>query len=51
MKATNANAAYEAMLKLSQFPDFKDPQAFAKQVQDDRAFFKDSIDKAGIKTK
>ena len=48
-KVVTGAEAREAMLKFSQYPDFKGPQAFAKQVQDDRAFFKDLIDKAGIK--
>ena len=48
-KVVTGPEAREAMLKFSQYPDFKGPQAFAKQVQDDRAFFKDLIDKAGIK--
>jgi tripartite-type tricarboxylate transporter receptor subunit TctC len=39
----------EAVLKFSQYPDYKGPQAFAKQVTDDRTFFKDLIEKAGIK--
>ncbi len=48
-KVVTGPEAREAMLKFSQYPDFKGPQAFAKQVQDDRAFFKDLIDRAGIK--
>lgn len=48
-KVVTGAEAREAMLKFSQYPDFKGPQAFAKQVQDDRAFFKDLIDRAGIK--
>ncbi|MBL8383005.1 MAG: tripartite tricarboxylate transporter substrate binding protein [Burkholderiales bacterium] len=48
-KAVTAADAREQMLKFSQYPDFKGPQAFARQVQDDRAFFKDLIERAGIK--
>ena len=48
-KIITATDAREQMLKFSQYPDFRGPQAFARQVQDDRAFFKDLIDKAGIK--
>ena len=48
-KVVTGAEAREAMLKFSQYPDFKGPQGFAKQVQDDRAFFKDLIEKAGIK--
>jgi tripartite-type tricarboxylate transporter receptor subunit TctC len=48
-KAVTATDAREQMLKFSQYPDFKGSQAFARQVQDDRAFFKDLIEKAGIK--
>ena len=49
-KIVTAADAREQMLKFSQYPDFRGPQAFARQVQEDRAFFKDLIDKAGIKT-
>jgi len=48
-KVVTGAEAREAMLKFSQYPDFAGPQAFARQVQDDRAFFRDLIDRAGIK--
>ncbi len=48
-KIVTAADAREQMLKFSQYPDFRGPQTFARQVQEDRAFFKDLIDKAGIK--
>ena len=48
-KIVTAADAREQMLKFSQYPDFRGPQAFACQVQDDRAFFKDLIDKTGLK--
>lgn len=48
-KVVMAPDAREQMLKFSQYPDFKGTQGFQRQVQEDRAFFKDLIDKAGIK--
>ncbi|MBL8377037.1 MAG: tripartite tricarboxylate transporter substrate binding protein [Burkholderiales bacterium] len=48
-KVVIAADAREQMLKFSQYPDFKAPQAFARQVADDRAFYRELIDKAGIK--
>ena len=48
-KIVTAADAREQMLKFSQYPDFRGPQAFARQMQEDRAFFKDLIDKTGIK--
>ena len=41
--------AREQMRKFSQNPDFQGPQAFARQVQEDRTFFKGLIDMIGIK--
>lgn len=48
-KALAGAEVREAMLKFSQYPDYKGSQAFARQVAEDRAFFKDLIDKLGIK--
>ena len=40
--------AGEKMRKFSQYPDFRGPQAFAREVQEDRTFFKGLIDMIGI---
>ena len=48
-KAVAAPGVREQMLKFSQYPDFRGPQAFARQIRDDTAFYKDLIEKAGIR--
>ena len=39
----------ELLLKFSQYPDYKGPAAFAKQIQSDNAVYRDLINRAGIK--
>ena len=48
-KALAGAEVRDAVLKFSQYPDFKGPQAFARQVAEDRAFFKELIEKTAIK--
>jgi len=48
-KAVNAPGVREQMLKFSQYPEFQGPQAFARQIREDTAFYKDLIERAGIK--
>lgn len=40
--------ARQLLLKMSQFPEFVGPAAFAKQIQDDSSFFKTLIARANI---
>lgn len=48
-RAMTAPAAREPLLKFSQYPEFKGPAAFAKQIAADSAFYKDLIARTGIK--
>jgi len=48
-KALAGAEVRDAVLKFSQYPDFKGPQAFVRQVAEDRAFFKELIEKTAIK--
>jgi tripartite-type tricarboxylate transporter receptor subunit TctC len=48
-KAMSAAGTRELLLKFSQYPDYKGPAAFAKQIQSDNAVYRDLINRAGIK--
>jgi tripartite-type tricarboxylate transporter receptor subunit TctC len=48
-KAMSAGGTRELLLKFSQYPGYKGPAAFAKQIQSDNAVYRDLINRAGIK--
>ena len=48
-KALAAPGVREQLVKFSQFPDYRGPDAFAKQIREDSVFYKDLIEKVGIK--
>jgi tripartite-type tricarboxylate transporter receptor subunit TctC len=48
-KAMSADGMRELRLKFSQYPDYKGPAAFTKQIQSDNAVYRDLINLAGIK--
>lgn len=47
-KVMAAPGVREQLVMMSQYPDFMGPDAFAKKIQDDSAFFKDLIKQANI---
>lgn len=48
-KAMAGPAVREQLLKFSQYPEFKGPAVFARQIAADSAFYKDLIARTGIK--
>lgn len=48
-KAVTAADTREQLARVSQYPEFLGPEAFAKAVADDSAFFKDLIAQLGLK--
>ena len=48
-KAMSAAGTRELLLKFSQYPDYKGPAAFTKQIQSDNAVYRDLITRTGIK--
>lgn len=48
-RALSSPGTRETLLKFSQYPDFKGPSAFARQIALDSATYKDLIASAGIK--
>jgi tripartite-type tricarboxylate transporter receptor subunit TctC len=48
-KAVNAPDSRALMAKFSQYPDYKGAEAFARDIREDTAFFKDLIAQTGLK--
>lgn len=48
-KALSGSEAREGLARMSQYPDFKGPEAFARTVQTDYATFRDLIQQIGLK--
>ena len=48
-KVMSAPATRELLVKISQYPDFRGPAAFAAEIRNDSAFYKDLIQRTGIK--
>ena len=48
-RALAAPGVREQLVKFSQFPDYRGPDAFAKQIREDSVFYRDLIEKVGIK--
>ncbi len=48
-KVMSAPATRDLLVKISQYPDFRGPAAFAAEIRNDSAFYKDLIQRTGIK--